>query len=135
MVQALNSIWNPSLWILLPRKHLMFCIWIFFFLTRRFCFFSLVRFVAFSSFDFLWHATDYWHSNVNENFGNKHSPLHLFCTQRNDEEPIVGWNSAQMHPKLKSGWKNQKTLDQKFDWEQNSFNFLQHEFCLFLLFL
>lgn len=39
-------------------------------LLTIFCFFALLLSVIFSSFDFLWHATDYWHSNVSKNVRN-----------------------------------------------------------------
>ena len=48
--------------------------------------------------------------------------LHMFCTQHNDEKPNVGWNCTQMHPTWKSGWMNQKILDEKFDRDQRSSN-------------
>ena len=109
-----------------------FCIWILFFLTRHFCFFSLFLFVTFSSFDFLWHTTDYWHSNVNKNVRN--TPPHMLCTQRNDDKPNVEWNCTQMHPTWKSGWMNQKMLDEKFNREQTSSNLVQHNGCLLFSF-
>ena len=79
-----------------------FCIWIFFFLTRQFYFFSLVFFVTFSSFDFLWHATDHWHSNVNKNVRNT---LHCICFARNEKKQMLDdtWLKYIQHENL-VGW-------------------------------
>ena len=110
-----------------------FCIWILFFLTFYFCSFSLALLVTFSSFDFLWHATDYWQSNVNKNGWNT---FHCICFALNAMMKNDYWMKLHSNSSKMKIWLNEpENVGRKFDQEQTSPNIVQHNFCLLFLFL